>query len=135
MKTLSPLLPLILAAACTEQTEAPAPKLEAAAAPVAQKVEAAAEVPPAEAREVAIEVTKEGYDPAEIAAQPGESLMLVFTRTSKSRCAEKVVVPAAEVERKLPLNEPVRVTVTAPASGRLGFACGMDMMKGALVVN
>jgi plastocyanin domain-containing protein len=113
-------LALFAPLACTEQT-APTetPSTETAATG---------------AREIAIGVKKDGYHPAEVDVAPGEEVVLVFTRTSDSRCAEKVVVPAAGIERTLPLSEPVRVAVTAPKSGRLDFACGMDMLEGALVV-
>lgn len=87
-----------------------------------------------EARAVTITVDDKGYHPAEITAKPGEKLALAFTRTTTSRCAEKLVIPDAEVEKALPVGTKVRVVVTAPESGRLAFACGMGMMKGAVVV-
>jgi plastocyanin domain-containing protein len=34
----------------------------------------------------------------------------------------------------LPMNQPVEIAVTAPASGKLTFVCGMDMMQGAIIV-
>jgi len=127
--------------ACTEESaETSKPPSSAEATPSAADAPVAEAAPPAEksataAREIAIEVKQDGYHPAEVKAQPGEEVVLVFTRTSESRCAEKLVVPAADVERDLPLNEPVRVELTAPASGQLAFACGMDMLQGALVVH
>jgi hypothetical protein len=33
------------------------------------------------------------------------------------------------------MNTPVEIAVTAPASGKLGFACGMDMATGVVSVN
>jgi plastocyanin domain-containing protein len=44
-----------------------------------------------------------------------------------------VVFPSLGVKRALPLNEPVTIEVT-PARGELAFACGMDMLKGTVVV-
>jgi plastocyanin domain-containing protein len=34
----------------------------------------------------------------------------------------------------LPMNKPTDIAVTAPASGKLTFACGMDMFQGTIVV-
>jgi len=33
----------------------------------------------------------------------------------------------------LPKGTPVEVAVTVPATGEVGFACGMDMFHGAVV--
>ncbi len=85
-------------------------------------------------RSIPINVNDEGYDPAKIAAKPGEKLELVFTRLSKSACAEQVKVNDGPVT-ELPLEVPVKIAVTAPPSGEVRFACGMDMMTGVIVVN
>lgn len=85
-------------------------------------------------RSIPINVSDEGYDPAKIGAKPGEKLELVFTRLTKSSCAEQVKVNDGPVT-DLPLNEPVKIAVTAPPSGEVRFACGMDMMTGVIVVN
>jgi plastocyanin domain-containing protein len=34
----------------------------------------------------------------------------------------------------LPMNQPVEIAVTAPATGKVDFACGMDMMSGVILV-
>ncbi len=93
---------------------------------------APAPVPPG-ARVVAIDVGRT-YTPDEIAATPGEVLHLVFTRSCDEGCGEELVFPDLDLRRDLPLGEPVAVDVTAPASGRLGFTCGMAMYRGAVVV-
>ena len=43
--------------------------------------------------------------------------------------------PDLGIRRDLPLGVPVAVDVTAPASGNLTFACGMDMLRGSVVVH
>ncbi len=88
----------------------------------------------ASARLIPIEVKNDGYVPSEVSAAPGERVTLVFTRTGSSKCGEKVVFPDLSIERTLPLDEAVPVEVTVPDSGRLGFACGMKMLEGAVVV-
>ncbi len=88
---------------------------------------------PSGARTVAIEVGR-AYTPSEVSAAPGEALHLVFTRTTDEGCGQQLVFPDLEIRRDLPLDEPVAIDVTAPASGRLAFTCGMDMYRGAVVV-
>jgi plastocyanin domain-containing protein len=85
-------------------------------------------------RSIPINVNDEGYDPSQIKAKAGEKLELVFTRKSKSACGEQVKVADGPVIN-LPLDQPVKIAVTAPPSGEVRFACGMDMMTGVIVVN
>ena len=85
-------------------------------------------------RTIPINVNDEGYDPSKISARPGEKLELEFTRRSKSACSEQVKI-ADGAPVSLPVDKPVKIAVTAPASGEIRFACGMDMMTGVIVVN
>lgn len=83
-------------------------------------------------RYLAIDVVDSGYKPDKLTAKPGEKLMLVFTRKTESACAKQIKI-AGGAAVDLPLNEPKEFPVTMPASGKLGFACGMDMMTGVIV--
>jgi plastocyanin domain-containing protein len=85
-------------------------------------------------RSIPINVNDEGYDPAKIVAKPGEKLELVFTRHTKAACGAEVKVADGPVT-PLPVGEPVKIAVTAPPSGEVRFACGMDMMTGVVIVN
>lgn len=85
-------------------------------------------------RRVSVEVGRTGYAPNRIEAKPGERLVLRFTRTADTECGRYVTVAGTDIKRELPLGEPVDVAVTAPQSGELVFACGMDMMHGIVVV-
>lgn len=85
-------------------------------------------------RTIPINVNDVGYDPDTIKAKAGEKLELVFTRKSKGACGEQVKVADGPVI-DLPLDKPVTIPVTAPPSGKLAFACGMDMMTGVILVN
>lgn len=84
-------------------------------------------------RSIPIAVKKAGYEPASIQAKPGEQLKLIFTRVEPTECGAQVKVDNGKVY-DLPMNQPVEIAVTAPASGKVGFACGMDMMAGVIVV-
>ncbi len=91
-------------------------------------------VPPEdERRTLAIEVGATGYQPAEVGAAAGQPVRLVFTRTSDEGCGQQLVFPDLNLRRDLPLDTPVAVDVTMPASGRLTFTCGMNMYVGAVV--
>jgi plastocyanin domain-containing protein len=58
--------------------------------------------------------------------------VLVFTRTADSTCIAQLKTPDGKLI-DLPMNAPVEVAVTVPASGEVGFACGMDMFHGKVV--
>jgi len=83
-------------------------------------------------RRVAIEANKEGYRPDRVGGKPGEKLTLVFTRTADSSCIAQLKTPDGKLV-DLPMNQPVEVAVTVPATGEVGFACGMDMFHGAVI--
>ncbi len=84
---------------------------------------------------VEINVGPQGFEPEEVKLEPGVPARLVFTRTTDATCATQVQVPAFDVEKTdLPLNEPVAVEFTPRETGTFSFACGMDMLAGAIVV-
>jgi plastocyanin domain-containing protein len=45
-----------------------------------------------------------------------------------------VVFPSLNINRALPLNEPIAIEFTPANAGDVAFACGMNMLKGAVVV-
>jgi plastocyanin domain-containing protein len=83
-------------------------------------------------RRVEVNAGKDGYRPERIAGKPGEKLLLVFTRTVDSTCIAQLKTPEGKLV-DLPKGKPVEVAVTVPATGEVGFACGMDMFHGAVV--
>ncbi len=97
---------------------------------------AAAESPKPAAR-IEIAVTSDGFAPNNIKVQAKQPVTLVFTRKTDVTCAKSVVVTLGEgkkIERELPLNKPVAISVTFPKSGTLSYACSMDMVKGVVLV-
>lgn len=113
------------------------PSAPAAAAP-APPTSASRQAPVAERPRVqtfAVTVTAAAFEPARIALDPGVPARIVFTRTSDKTCATQVVFPSLGIGPvDLPLGEPVTVDVPANGPGEIAFACGMDMMRGALVI-
>ena len=83
---------------------------------------------------IAIEVGDISFQPTLISAPKKKQLTLVFTRTSTSPCGESVVIKGHDIRKDLPLNQPVEINLTPQEEGRIRFACGMDMMKGAIVI-
>ena len=88
-------------------------------------------------RKIDISVTEAGFEPSKVTVKKGEEVTLAFKRTTDKTCATEVVVHVNEkdtVDKKLPLNQVVPVTVTFSKAGELGYACGMNMYKGVIVV-
>ena len=83
---------------------------------------------------VSVEVTQEGFVPKEIPAKAGQAITLVVTRKTDLTCAKQIVFADLGVQKELPLNQAVEVTVTPTKPGDLRFACSMDMVAGKLVV-
>ena len=59
---------------------------------------------------------------------------LVFKRVSDRGCVQVVQSKALGFKQELPLNEEVHFTIDTTTPGTYGFACGMDMVKGQVVV-
>lgn len=118
---------LVLVLACSKESDpAPAKKETAAPAPL-----------PAEAmkgRRVDIAVKRTGYEPPKVEVKAGEEVTLVFTMTEETECGREVVIPDKGVKETLALNKPVAIPFKADQPGAVRFACGMDMMRGAIVV-
>ena len=88
-------------------------------------------------RRIDIAVTEAGFEPKKVTVTKGEEVTLAFTRKTDKTCAKEVIVHLNEkdtVEKDLPLNEVVPVTATFSKSGELGYACGMNMLGGVIVV-
>ena len=79
-------------------------------------------------------VTEQGYEPAKVTLKAGSAARITFVRTSDKTCGTEVVFPSLNIRRALPLNQPVAVDFTPSAAGELTFVCGMNMLRGAVVV-
>jgi len=80
-----------------------------------------------------IEVTAKGFEPSSLRLKTGVPAKVTFVRKSEGTCAEDVVIKDYNIERELPLNKPVTVEFT-PRKGEFTFGCGMNMVKGKLIV-
>ena len=87
-------------------------------------------------RRVELSVSNQGFKPARIRGRPGESITLVV-RYDKSagECGREVVLPAQKIRVSLTEQQPTEIALTLPRDkGEVGFTCGMDMLRGAIVV-
>jgi RND family efflux transporter MFP subunit len=78
-------------------------------------------------------VNEQGFEPATVAVRAGRPARLTFIRTTDKTCATEVVFPSLNIKRALPLNQPVQIELTPTKSGEIAFACGMNMLRGAVV--
>src|SRR5215468_322136 len=85
------------------------------------------------AQTATIEVNGEGFQPSTLKLKAAVPAKVTFVRKTDETCAKEVVIKEYNIDRKLPLNEPVTVEFT-PRKGEFIFACGMDMLKGKLIV-
>ena len=80
-------------------------------------------------------VGERGFEPAKVTVRAGAPARITFLRTTDKTCGTEVVFPSLNIKRALPLNEPVTVEFTPARAGEIAFACGMNMLKGTVVVS
>ncbi len=83
---------------------------------------------------IAISVDASGYHPGSVHAPAGKPVRLVFTRTSDEGCGHQLVFPTLGIRKDLPLNRPVMVDLATSASGSAASTCGMNVLRGWVVV-
>ena len=82
-----------------------------------------------------VEITvKGGYSPNLITVKEGVPLRLVFDRQENSDCSSRVVFPDFGVSKSLAAFGRTTVELMPARAGEFGFACGMNMLHGTLVV-
>lgn len=77
---------------------------------------------------------KGGYSPDLIKARQGVPLEMVFDRQESGDCTSRVLFPDLAVSAALPAYQRTTVRLTPASAGTFGFACGMNMVHGTLVV-
>ena len=93
----------------------------------------AAEVGESGVQEIDVTV-KGGYSPDVIVVRQGVPVRLNFRREETSSCSERVVFGDFHVARDLPAFKTTPVEFTPERAGEFTFTCGMNMMRGKLVV-
>ncbi|MBF8189095.1 heavy metal translocating P-type ATPase [Nonomuraea sp. K274] len=77
---------------------------------------------------------KGGYAPDVIRARQGVPLRLVFDRHESGECTSHVVFPDFNIDQVLPAFQSTAVELTPSEAGEYGFVCGMNMVRGRLIV-
>jgi Cu+-exporting ATPase len=77
---------------------------------------------------------KGGYSPDVIRVQEGILLRLIFERQEAGDCSERVVFPDFQTSKFLAPFATTTLEFTPNKSGSFGFACGMNMLHGTLIV-
>ena len=77
---------------------------------------------------------KGGYTPDTIVVQAGKPVRLQFYRDETADCSERVVFEKFGINQQLPAFETTTVDFTPTEPGEYPFRCGMNMLKGVLVV-
>ena len=84
-------------------------------------------------QEVTVTV-KGGYSPDLVRVRQGTPLRIVFDRQESGECTSRVVFPDFAVNRPLAAYARTTVDLMPVAKGEFGFACGMNMIHGKLIV-
>ncbi len=83
---------------------------------------------------VRINLMESGYRPETFRLRRGIRARVTFVRRTDATCGQVIVIPKYGIRRDLPLNQPVTVTFTPRSSGTFKFTCGMDMLRGKIIV-
>jgi len=75
-----------------------------------------------------------GYSPDQVRARQGVPLRIVFDRQESGECTSRVVFPDFGVNQPLPAFAQTAIQLMPAHAGEFGFACGMNMVRGTLVV-
>src|SRR6266536_683513 len=82
-----------------------------------------------------VEVTvRGGYRPDVVRVRQGVPLEVIFDRQESGDCTSRVVFADLGVSAALPAYQRTTVRVPPARAGEFGFACGMNMIHGRLVV-
>jgi Cu+-exporting ATPase len=79
-------------------------------------------------------VVRGGYSPDLITARQGIPLRITFDRQESGDCTSRVIFSDFALSQSLPAFGTATVEFTPRTAGRFGFACGMNMVHGTLVV-
>jgi plastocyanin domain-containing protein len=79
-------------------------------------------------------LVKGGYEPDVLVVQRGRPVRLDFYRDETAACSDTVVFGDFGIARPLPAFRTTPVEFTPEKAGEFTFTCGMNMMRGKLIV-
>jgi plastocyanin domain-containing protein len=77
---------------------------------------------------------KGGYSPDVVVVRQGRPVRLDFFRDETASCSETVVFGDFGIARDLPAHQTTSVEFTPDRAGEFTWTCGMNMLRGKLVV-
>lgn len=84
---------------------------------------------------VKIQVTENGFEPAEIKVKTGSHVVLQVTRVTDSTCATSIHIKEKKISKELPLNQEVVVDLGTIKKGDTKFTCSMNMISGHIIAD
>ncbi|MGN6791504.1 MAG: heavy metal translocating P-type ATPase, partial [Streptosporangiaceae bacterium] len=75
-----------------------------------------------------------GYSPEVLRLRQGVAVELTFDRQETGDCTSRVVFPDFRISAALPAHQLTTVRLDPAEAGEFGFACGMNMIHGSLLV-
>lgn len=84
-------------------------------------------------QEVAMKVTRYGYDPSNITIKAGVPVRWHVDGAGAQGCTSQLVIPALNITKSLGQGDNV-IDFTAPNPGQLAFSCSMGMVRGSFTV-
>lgn len=83
---------------------------------------------------VTVKITDKGYAPKSLTLKTGVPARVTFVRATSKSCGTELSIPEFGISKPLPLNKPVTVEFTPRKTGEFKFTCGMDMLRGKIIV-
>ena len=85
------------------------------------------------AQEITV-IVQGGYSPDRIEVRRGQKVRLLFRREESTACTEQVILGDFGISKMLPQGQTVPIEFTPDKAGEFTFHCGMNMVRGKLVV-
>jgi len=79
-------------------------------------------------------LVKGGYSPDRIEVKRGQKVRLNFRREESTSCTEQVILGDFGISKMLAQGQTVPVEFTPDQAGEFTFHCGMNMVRGKVVV-
>ncbi len=79
-------------------------------------------------------IVQGGYSPDRIEVKRGQPVRLLFRREESTACTEQVIFGDFGLSAMLPQGQEVPVEFTPDKTGEFTFHCGMNMVRGKLIV-
>ena len=98
-----------------------------------EREKVAASLTQAGVQEIKVTV-KGGYSPDVIVVKQGVPVKLDFYRDETASCSEQVVFGDFGIARDLPAFKTTSIEFTPDKAGEFTFVCGMNMLRGKLIV-